>query len=231
MTEEAKSGSIATRFEYWFAIYAVYLFLAGWTYLDYYFAVFGASAGWLEFGLNDTLARGFTVLFGTGAWMSVVYLIVLLVSLIVEIFLTGSGRLVSTVATLLLVIMFIPTYCIARHAGIRQANIDRGSTTMLPTVTFSDKKCTYRGDLLYAKGGLLYVHNLVNVLDATATDGMNSAATKGTVQAETKPSATSIPKCPIEVGKSSGMIPQLWLVRLEGLEDVRIVHYQKEVRP
>ena len=55
MADQQKSESIATRFEYWFAIYAVYLFLAGWTYLDYYFAVFGASVGWLEFGLNDTL--------------------------------------------------------------------------------------------------------------------------------------------------------------------------------
>jgi len=231
MTEQAKSESIATRFEYWFAIYAAYLFLAGWTYLDYYFALFGASAGWLEFGLNDTLARGFTVLFGTGGWMSVVYLVVLLVSLFVEIFLTSRGRLVSTVATLVLVIMFIPTYCIARRAGIRQANIDRGSTTMLPTVTFSDKGCTYRGDLLYAKGELLYVHNLVKVPDATVDDNMNSAAARGSVQARTKLDSTPIPKCPIEVGESSGMIPQLWLVRLDGLEDVRIVHYQKEVQP
>ena len=231
MTEPAKSESIATRFEYWFAIYAVYLFLAGWTYLDYYFAVFGASAGRLEFRANDTMARGFTVLFGTGVWMSVVYLAVLLVSLLVEIFLTSKGRLVSTVATLVLVIMFIPTYCIARRAGIRQANIDRGATTMLPTVTFADKGCTYRGDLLYAKAELLYVHNLVNVPDVTAGDSMNSGATRGSVQARTKLNTKPIPKCPIDVGESSGMIPQLWLVRLDGLEDVRIVHYQKEVRP
>jgi hypothetical protein len=172
---------------------------------------FGVSAERLEFGANDTLARGFTVLFGAGRWLSVAYLVVLIVSLSVEIFWTSGGRILSTVASLVLVIMFIPTYYIARGAGIRQANTDRGSSTTLPTITFSDKKCTYRGDLLYAKGELLYVHNLVKVAD-DATDS--------------KPGATPASKCPIEVGEEAGKIPQLWFVRLGDLEDVRIVHYK-----
>jgi len=228
MPDQQKAESIASRFEYWFAVYALYLFLAGWTYLDYYFAVFGASVSWLELGLNDTLAQGFIVLFGTGVWMSCVYLIVLLIALILEIFVKDNSRFISTIATLVLVVMFVPAYYIAKGAAVSQANIDRGPKTTLPTVTFSEKGCTYRGDLLHAKGGLLYVHNLVRVADTTPKSAGKVPVTASAGQAREQPIPAALPKCPIEAQETSGTIPQLWLVRVDDLEDVRIVHYQKE---
>jgi len=55
----------------------VFTFLAGWTYLDFYFAVFGINAKTLAFGLNDVITRGFTAVFDAGVWLSILYLIAL----------------------------------------------------------------------------------------------------------------------------------------------------------
>ena len=154
MNEAAKSEGIASKLGAWIVIYGIYLFLAGWTYLDYYFAIFGINAKWLKFELNDVIARGFTVLFDAGAWLSIVYVIVLGISLIVEIFKKKSGSGYAVVA-IGLVIGFFPTYCISKHAGMESAKKDRGPTSTLATITFTQKGCTYRGKLVYINGETL----------------------------------------------------------------------------
>jgi hypothetical protein len=190
------------------ALYAVYLFLAGWAYLRYYFSVFGVNAGWLDLGVNDTIAQGFSVLFGTGWPLSVVYLIVFLLSLGIEVFWVTHGKKVDTFVVCVLVLLFPVTFWVARYAGVIQANKDRSDKTSLPTITFAADKCAYRGKVVYIKAEALYVFDLSYL----------EMPTNGVV-------------CPFDLTGASPEVPQLWLMRSSDLKDVRVIHYQKEVKP
>jgi hypothetical protein len=216
MGKPANSDGIAGKFAAWIAVYGIYLFFAGWTYLDFYFAVFGISAKWLEWGLNDIIARGFTVLFDAGAWLSFVYLGVFGISLIVEALKKSSG-ISYAVVTILLAAGFIPTYLIAKSAGISRANIDRSDKTTLASITFTEKACSYRGKLVYLKGETLYVYRLIRLADSDA------------------PRKKANRTCPIEIGTSDQLVepsvPQVWMIHTNDLEDVRIDHFDKEAKP
>src|ERR1700682_1667142 len=78
--------SLSSKFPRWTALYAAFLFLAGWSYLRNYFRVFGIDVGWLELGVNETVAQGFSTLFGSGIWLSAAYLVIVLLSLLFEVF-------------------------------------------------------------------------------------------------------------------------------------------------
>jgi hypothetical protein len=54
-----EKDSLASKFGHWTALYAAYSFLAGRSYLKYYFGVFGVDTGWLDLGSNDTMEWGF----------------------------------------------------------------------------------------------------------------------------------------------------------------------------
>lgn len=199
---------LSSKFGHWTALYAIYLFLAGWSYIRYYFTAFGVDAGWLDLGLNDTIAQGFSVLFGTGWLLSLVYLAVFLLSVIVEFFSDAHSRGVNTFTVCVLVILFPVTFFVARYAGVTQANKDRSGKTSLPTITFAVERCAYRGKVVYVKAEAIYVFNLA-YLDTPAK------------------SVT----CPFDLAGASPDVPQLWLLRSSELKDIRIVHYQKEVKP
>jgi hypothetical protein len=155
-----KKDSLASKLGHWTGLYAAYLFLAGWSYLKYYFGVFGVDTGWLDLGLNDTMAQGFSVLFGSGVFLSIVYVVVFLLSVAVEAFPRNRSRLMDMEIPLFLVFLFPVTYGIARRAGIGQANVDRGDKPSLPTLVFTAGSCDYRGKLVYLKSELFYVSNL-----------------------------------------------------------------------
>lgn len=210
--------SIAGKFGHWFAIYGAYLFLAGWSYLDYYFKVFGIDSRFLDIGFNDIVATGFAVLFGTGKWLSLIYLGILTVSLVMEIFIEEKSRARDMAAATLLVFLFIPTYLSSREAGREQANTDRGKGTKLATIEFNEKACSYRGKLLYVKGELLYVHDLK---DITGDDAKK----------KTESQKLRKERCPIELDSEPSPVPQLWLVRASDLSDVRVIHFEQEAKP
>ncbi len=209
MGDPAKSDGIAGKFGAWIAVYAIYLILADWTYLDSYFAVFGINAKSLEFGLDDVLARAFTVLIDAGFLLSIVYLAVFGVSVIVEAFKKDSG--ISYVITAILIVAgFVPTYYIAKSAGRDRANTDRGDRTKLAHLSFIEKGCSYHGKLVYLKGDTLYVYNLRPFPDNRAPG----------------------PNCPIALPdkEHQSTIPQIWIIRNSELEDVRIDQYAKEAQ-
>ncbi len=172
-------------------LYATYLFLAGWSYFKFYFTAFGIDSGWLDLGFNDTVAKGFSVLFGPAVGLSIVYGIALLTSVIIDIVSTRRRRFGEMFAAVVLVGLFPAIYWLARNAGINHANVDRGEYTSLPTVCFTAGTCDYRGKMLYLKGGLLYVYHLVYAR-IPAKDS----------------------SCPIDVSEPSESVPQLSLVRL-----------------
>jgi hypothetical protein len=189
------------------ALYAVYLFLAGWAYLRYYFRVFGIDTGWLGVGFNDTVADGFSVLFGPGVYLSLIYLVVFLATVVVDLW-TKLKRSAQTIVAILLVMLFPMTFYAARRAGIEQANIDRGDRTSLPTIAFTAGGCDYRGKLVYIQSESLYLYNL--------TYSVNP------------PKNAS---CPFDLAGTTPAVPMLWIVRLSDLKDVTVLHYQKEAKP
>lgn len=200
--------SLSSKFAHWTALYAAYLFLAGWAYLRYYFAVFGVNAGWLDLGFNDTVAEGFTVLFGAGKCLSIVYLFIFIVSLVLEVFCVKQSRKINAVVASILVLLFPVIFEIARYAGISQANKDRGDKTSLPTITFVADQCSYRGKVVYLKAEAFYIFRLEYLVE---------------------PKKTVV--CPFDLTGVSPDVPQLWLVRSSDLKDVRVIHYQKETKP
>lgn len=204
--DSADKEELSAKFGHWMALYTAFLFLAGFSYLKYYFRVFGVDTGWLEFGFNDTLASGFSVLFGSGALLSLVYLGVFLLTLICEVFYERRSRIVDALVPVLLVLLFPVTYQVARCAGIQRANNDRGSTTLLPTIAFTAGRCDYSGKLVYIKGDQFYVAGLAYL-----------------------PSSAKQTSCPFDLTDAS-KVPQLWLLRSSDLNDVRVIHYEKEAK-
>jgi hypothetical protein len=207
LTAADKEG-LSAKFGHWTALYAAYLFLAGWAYLRYYFAVFGVDAGWLDLGVNDTVARGFSVLFGTGWCLSVVYVSIFLLSLVLEVFCVNHSRKLNALVACVSVLLFPVTFWVAEYAGVGQANKDRGAKTSLPTITFAAGKCSYRGKVVYVKAEALYIFDLTYLEE---------------------PGKCVV--CPFDLTGASPEVPQLWFVRSGDLKDVRVIHYQKEAKP
>jgi hypothetical protein len=223
----AEKEGLSTKFGHWTALYAAYLFLAGWSYLKYYFGVFGVNTGWLDFGFNDTIAEGFSVLFGAGALLSVVYLSIFLLALFLEVFGKTRSRSADALVPLCLVLLFPVAYGVARHAGIRQANTDRGDNTSLPTIAFTAGSCDYRGKLVYIKSDLLYIYNLAyqpSMAKLTSSDSSGAALPKAGLR-------SSPGKCPFDLADVSPLVPQLWLARSGDLKEVKVIHYAKEAKP
>jgi hypothetical protein len=215
--------NLSGKFGHWTALYAAYLFLAGWAYLRRYFEVFGVDVGWLDFGFNDTIAQGFSVLFGKGRSLSVVYLAIFLVSLGIELFWVNRSQWVDASLAFGLVLFFPLTFWVAGCTGISQANTDRSDKTSLPTITFAAGPCGYRGKAVYVKGESLYIYDL----DYLAAETGNPSVAPNNKRPTEKPVV-----CPFDLGESSEVhVPELWLMRSGDLKDVRIVHYEKEAKP
>ncbi len=146
-------------------VYAVYIFIAGWTFYDYYFRYFGVNPRWLDIAFHDTLTKGFTILFGGGGlklWL--VYGLMLAVPLVAG----GSRKLnhnlirrvLETILIVALAVILPLVYWISRDVGINQAKIDKGSQSSLPTVNFTVNKHQYCGHLLFVRNGTYFVHNM-----------------------------------------------------------------------
>jgi hypothetical protein len=167
----------------------------------------------LDLGFNDTIAQGFSVLFGTGWLLSVVYLIVFLLSLGIDAFGAKYSGKVNALVACLLVLLFPVTFWAAGYAGVKQANADRGEKTSLPTITFAAGPCSYRGKVVYVKGESLYIYDLAYLVEPGKSAKGQSLS------------------CPFDLTGASPDVPQLWLVRSGDLKDVRVVHYKKEAKP
>ena len=147
-------------------IYAVYVFVAGWTFYDYYFRYFGVNPRWLEIAFHDTLTKGFTILFEVSGWkLWVVYALMLAVPLVAESLRSLQNhssirRVLEMALVATLVGLFPLIYWISREAGINQAKADKGSGSSLPIISFTANKRPYKGHLLFLKSGTYFVHNV-----------------------------------------------------------------------
>jgi|SRR5713226_4147582 len=167
MPEDKNGSGVLSNIVKLLPVYAVYIFIAGWTYSDFYFRSFGVNPRWLDIDFHDSLTKGFTILFGGGGAkrLGLVYLLMLIVPLVVEILHEVKNHpIVRRVLELVLVAALaglLPlTYCISRKAGISQAKLDKSDQSMLPTINFSVNKHPYIGQLLFMKNGMYYIHNV-----------------------------------------------------------------------
>ncbi len=131
------------------ALYVVYVFLSGWTFFDFYYRQFGVDPRWFDLPVQETLVKGFTVLFTSGTWLWACYGIMLLVPLWVD----GSAKLRDRFLVRMLVggVMIGVLLCvffISKSAGISEAKHDQaGTPTRLAPVTFTLKACAERNEL------------------------------------------------------------------------------------
>jgi hypothetical protein len=130
------------------ALYVVYVFLSGWTFFDFYYRQFGVDPRWFDLPLQETLVKGFTILFTSGTWLWPVYAAMLVGPLWVD----GAEFLRDRLWVRLLLVLFMMmgillcVYFISRHAGTSEAKNDQGSPTRLAPATFSLKACLERRD-------------------------------------------------------------------------------------
>ena len=68
-------------------------------------------------------------------------------------------RILEAILICLLVGLLPLIYWFSRDAGISRAKIDKGSAT-LPTVSFTIAKQPHRGQLLFVRNGIYFVHNV-----------------------------------------------------------------------
>src|SRR5438105_3149433 len=76
--DEQQTNSLSKKVVELFALYFVYIFTAGWAFLDHYFRYFGVEPRSLDISLPDVLMKGFTVLIPGPNWLWTIYLLVLI---------------------------------------------------------------------------------------------------------------------------------------------------------
>jgi hypothetical protein len=151
--------------------YGIYIFVSGWAFLDYYYRSFGIEPRTLDIGFNDTLARGFTILFsgekltvlsflsGAGQlWLA--YISLAVVTLLLKENLLDRSWLKIWLAFFLSALL-VWVYFVSRSAGAHRAELDKGENTRLPGITFRVGNCAYHGKLLLLRGGTYFIHDVI----------------------------------------------------------------------
>jgi hypothetical protein len=159
---ESEKGGLVSAVSQLLVVYAIYVFISGWAFLDYYFRYFGLDTRWLDLSTPEVLIKGFTILFSEGWWVLwPIYGLLFSVPLIVERKLQNRFNIALAVVMFLLCMLF-PIYIESRSIGEKMAVADKGVNSTLPAVTFTAKisKLQYHGKLLGFRSGTYFVHNV-----------------------------------------------------------------------
>src|SRR6266478_4077401 len=84
LVEDSTESGLLSAVSKLLVLYAIYVFISGWAFLDYYFRYYGVDTRWLDLSIYDILIKGFTVLFTGGSLLWPLYLILIAVPLIAE---------------------------------------------------------------------------------------------------------------------------------------------------
>lgn len=159
--DEKKPRTVVGNIAALVGFYAIFVYLAGWTFFDYYFRTFGLYTRWIDISIPETLMKGFVILFEGGGLLWPIYLFVLLVPVLFEVFPKLQKHTISQIVFAVLLLACLPlTYLISRSVGLRTAKNNQGSTTELPFIRFAGKCGNFSGRLLYVKEGVFYIHDL-----------------------------------------------------------------------
>jgi hypothetical protein len=165
---EKQSSTVVGKISGLVGLYAIFVFLSGWTYLDYYYRTFGIYTRWLDISIPETLMKGFIILFEGGEWLWVIYVFILVVPVLFEVFPNFQSHKVAQLVTALIMLSCLPiTYYISRAVGSQAARQNQGDASALPDLRMATKCGTYIGKLVFIKDGLFYVHDarLIDVSD------------------------------------------------------------------
>lgn len=159
---DQQSSTIVGKISGLVGLYAVFVFISGWTYFDAYYSSFGIYARWLDLSVTETLTKGFLILFEQpGQWLWLVYLFVVVVPVIFEVVPRFKTRIALQVIVAGIMLACLPaTYIIARGAGLSAASTNQGNDTNLPFIRFNTKCGMFSGRLLFIKDHDLYIHDL-----------------------------------------------------------------------
>jgi hypothetical protein len=126
------------------ALYVVYVFLSGWAFFDHYYREFGADPRWFDLPLQETLVKGFTVLFTNGALLWVLYLALVLIPLLTDDPKLRDRMWVRVSTGVFMIVALVGIYFLSARAGASAAMEDKGTPTRLALSTFSWKPCLDR---------------------------------------------------------------------------------------
>ena len=159
MLDQAEERSLVLKATQLLALYVVYVFLSGWTALDYYYRYFGIDPKTLTLGIPETLVHGFTILFTGGGCLWPIYILLLIVPLVLEE--KVKNRLgLSISLVVILVGLLLAVYFISRSAGQEGARRDKSDKSRLPSMTFNVRGRPYYGRLLILRDGKYFVHGV-----------------------------------------------------------------------
>lgn len=200
VTADQDTGGLISTVSKLLALYAVYVFISGWAFLDYYYRYYGVDTRWLDLTTYDILIKGFTVLF-TGGWLLwPLYIALIALPLVAE--RKVQNRIWSVLAiTAALLGILLGVYVVSRGAGEKMAQVDKGDSTTLPSVVFRSKssKLQYHGKLLGFRSGVYFIHGLALV------PGQNSLSS--------------------DISESSSSL-ELSMIRAEDATDITVVEHQ-----
>jgi predicted outer membrane lipoprotein len=165
MPAENNGGGVLSNVLKLLPVYAIYVFIAGWTYSDFYLRSFGVNPAWFDADFHDLLTRGFTIVFGSKLLLWI-YVVMVATPLAAEVVYERWGKLRWFLDLLLATafgILLLLTYQGARDAGTNQAKVDQGDQSTLPVINLTIKQHYYVGHLLFLKNQTYYVHRLKDV--------------------------------------------------------------------
>jgi hypothetical protein len=145
-----------------FGLYAIFVFISGWTFFDSYYSAFGLYARWLNLSPIDVLTKGFIILFephGSAVWL--IYIFVLVVPVLFEIIPDLRARPFTQLVVACLLLACLPlTYFVSRRAALAAAASNQGTSTNLPYIRFATGCGLFSGRLLFVKDHDFYIHDL-----------------------------------------------------------------------
>jgi hypothetical protein len=173
------SGKVATTSEKsllakatgFFALYGLYIFVAGHSFFDYYYANCGLESRWLDLSFAEVTVKGFIVLFLPGGFfLWPIYIFIIITPITFEVSSRFNKPMLQATLMGILLLLVPTTYFVAANAGRETALRDKGDHTALHYVTFSTKAGRFGGRLLLYRTGLLFVNNVAVTVPPGPTD-------------------------------------------------------------
>lgn len=158
--DKPESSTVVSKISSLIGLYAVFVFVSGWTYLDFYYRTFGVYTRWLDIPLAETLTKGFVILFEGGRLLWVIYVFVLVVPVLFEVIPKLRSRIFAQIVAACLMLTCLPaTYLISRSVGSKSGLVNQGASTALADIRFGTDCGLYLGKLLFVKDGAYYIHD------------------------------------------------------------------------
>jgi hypothetical protein len=170
-TSEKSLLAKATGF---FALYGLYIFVAGHSFFDNYYGNYGIDSRWLDLGFAEVTVKGFSVLFLRGGFfLWPIYIFVIITPITFEVSSRFNKPMLQATIMGILLLLVPTTYWVAADAGREVALQNKGDHSALHYVTFSTKAGRFGGRLLLYRTGLLFVDGLALTVPPGPPDTIN----------------------------------------------------------